>query len=122
MAKILEFFVGKFGLSAVWYVAYIAFISTALAGVVSLTLFVFNSITKIYNLLTDALASLNTMSSDGLGSQIFGLLDVIGVIDGLVGGLPIIISAITTILFYYLTSYLYKTFSTVNDIIVGLKP
>jgi len=121
MPAIISYLLGKFSLSSLWYAFYITVQVVIVGFYVSFTLWVFQMILYTYNLLDDLLNMLTTVQGDTLTSQIFGMLDCMGVIDGINAGLPILLSAVSTVLMAFLFGQMRDFYFYINSVVKGLK-
>ncbi len=122
MMAIVSFLTGKFSLSLLWYIFYYAVITVLIGFYVSFTLWAFQMLLYIYNMVDSLLNLISSSNSSEVGAQIFGLLSCMGVTEGINAGMPILLSAVSTVLFSFLYAYMKDFYFFIISVVKGLKP
>ncbi len=122
MPAIISYLLGKFSLTGLWYAFYTTVQVVLLGFYISFTLWVIQMLLYVYNLLDSMFQLFDSAHSDTLGSQIFGLLDCMGVITGINLGLPVLLSAVSAVILAFVFGQMMHFYTYINSVVKGLKP
>ena len=122
MHAIIAFLVGKNSLTVLWYAFYITFMTAITGFYVGFALWFIQLVLYVNARIDDLLLLLNNINASEIGTQILGLLSCIGVTDGINAGLPILMTAVSTVLFLFVYRYMIDFYFFMNSVVRGLKP
>ena len=122
MPAIISYLLGKFSLKTLWTISFYTIAISIFGFYVSFTLWFLQTVLYFYNQI-DIILSLFTVGvSDELTIQIFGLLDCMGVIDGINAGLPFFFSALSVVFYYIIVTHMLRFYWFTLSVFLGFKP